>query len=84
MRIGLLGAFGPMLSALLSIFLIESSRSILHWTPFELCFGRKPFISHLRPFGCKCFVLKCGNLDKFESRSFHDILLVYTPRGGSY
>jgi hypothetical protein len=84
MSIGLLCAFGPMLSALLSIFLIESSRSILHWTPFELCFGRKSFISHLRPFGCKCFVLKCGNLDKFESRSFHGILLVYTPRGGSY
>jgi hypothetical protein len=42
-------------------------RSILHLTPFELCFSRKPFVSHLRPFGCKCFVLKCGNLDKFES-----------------
>jgi hypothetical protein len=59
-------------------------RSILHWTPFELCFGRKPSISHLRPFGCKCFVLKHGNLDKFESRSFDGILLGYTPYGRSY
>jgi hypothetical protein len=59
-------------------------RSILHLTPFELCFGRKPFISHLRPFGCKYFVLKCGYLDKFESRSFDDILLGYTPHGRSY
>jgi hypothetical protein len=53
-------------------------------TPFELRFGRKPSISHLRPFGCKCFVLKCGNLDKFVSRSFYDILLGYTPHGRSY
>jgi hypothetical protein len=58
--------------------------SILHLTPFELCFGRKPSVSHFRPFGCKCFVLKCGNLDKFESRSFDGILLGYTPHGRSY
>jgi hypothetical protein len=59
-------------------------RSILHLTPFELCFGRKPSISHFRPFVCKCFVLKHGNLDKFESRFFDDILLGYTPHGRSY
>jgi hypothetical protein len=57
---------------------------ILHLTPFELRFGRKPSVSHFRPFGCKCFVLKCGNFDKFESRSFDDILLGYTPHGRSY
>jgi hypothetical protein len=59
-------------------------RSILHLTPFDLHFGRKPSVSHLRLFGCKCFVLKCGNLDKFESRSFDGILLGYTPHGRSY
>jgi hypothetical protein len=58
-------------------------RSILHLTPFELHFGRKPSISHLTPFGCKCFVLKCGNLDKFESRSSDVILLGYTPHDRS-
>jgi hypothetical protein len=36
------------------------------------------------PFGCKCFVLKCGNLDKFESHSSDGILLGYTPHGRSY
>jgi hypothetical protein len=59
-------------------------RSILHLTPFELRFGHKPSVSHFRPFGCKCFVLKYGNLDKFESRSFDGILLGYTPHGRSY
>jgi hypothetical protein len=53
-------------------------------TLFELRFGRKPSISHFRSFGCKCFVLKCDNLDKFESRSFDGILLGYTPHGRSY
>jgi hypothetical protein len=58
--------------------------SILHLTPFELRFGRKASVSHFRAFGCKCFVLKCGNLDKFESHSFDDILLGYTPHGRPY
>jgi transposase InsO family protein len=59
-------------------------RSILHLTPFELRFGHKSSVSHFTPFGCKYFVLKCGNLDKFESRSFDGILLGYTPHGRSY
>jgi hypothetical protein len=59
-------------------------RSIMHLTPFELCFGCKPSVSHFGPFGCKCFILKCGNLDKFESRSFDGILLGYTPHGRFY
>jgi transposase InsO family protein len=59
-------------------------RSILHLTPFELRFGRKSSVSQFRPFGCKCFVLKRGNLDKFESHSFDGILLGYTPHGRSY
>jgi hypothetical protein len=59
-------------------------RSILHLTPFELRFGRKPSVSHFRPFGCKFFVLKRGNLDKFESHSFDNILLGYTPHDRSY
>jgi hypothetical protein len=58
--------------------------SILNLTPFELRFGCKPFVSHLKPFGCKCVVLKHGNLDKFESRSSDGILLGYTPHGRSY
>jgi hypothetical protein len=59
-------------------------RSILLLTPFELRFGRKRSVSHFRPFECKYFVLKRGNLDKFESRSFDDILLGYTSHGRSY
>jgi transposase InsO family protein len=59
-------------------------RSILILTGFELQFGRKPYVSHFRPFGCKYFILKHGNLDKFESCSFDGILLGYTPHVRSY
>jgi hypothetical protein len=58
--------------------------SILYLTAFELRFSRKRSISHLRPFCCKCFVLKRGIFDKFESHSFDGILLGYTPHGRSY
>jgi hypothetical protein len=54
-------------------------RSILYLTPFELRFGRKPSVCHLRLFGCKCFILKCGNLDKFESSSFDGIFAWIHP-----
>jgi hypothetical protein len=43
-----------------------------------------PSICHLRPFGYKCFILKCGNLDKFESGSSDGILLGYTSHDISY
>jgi hypothetical protein len=59
-------------------------RLILHWTLFELRFGLTLSVSLFMVFGCKCFVLKCGNLDKFESRSFDGILLGYTPHARSY
>ena len=59
-------------------------RSILNLTSYELRFGRKPKVSHLRVFGCRCFILKRGNLDKFESRSSDGIFLGYSPHGHSY
>jgi hypothetical protein len=57
--------------------------SILHLTPFEFRFGRKSCVSHFRPSDA-CFVLKHGNLNKFESLSSDGILLGYTPSGRSY
>src|SRR3954467_7432602 len=45
-------------------------RPILNKTPYELLKGRKLNISHLRVFGCKCFILNNGkeNLGKFEAK----------------
>ncbi len=35
----------------------------------ELRFGHQSKVSHLRVLGCKFFVLKSKNLDKFEAHS---------------
>jgi hypothetical protein len=56
----------------------------LNWTSFELRFGRKSSVSHLRPFGYKFFYLEACSLEKFESLSFDGILLGYTPHDRSY
>jgi hypothetical protein len=59
-------------------------RSKLGKTPYELRFEHRPSVSHLRVFGCKCFVLKSGNLDKFEARSTDGILLGYPAHSHGY
>jgi hypothetical protein len=59
-------------------------RSLLNLTSFELCFGRQPFVSNLRPFDYKCFILKHGNLNKFDSCSSDGIFLGYIRHGRSY
>jgi transposase InsO family protein len=42
-------------------------RAFMKKTSYELQFRRPHKVSHFRVFGCKCFILKQGNLDKFES-----------------
>jgi len=61
-------------------------RSILKKTPYELLKGRKPNISHLKVFGCKCFILNKGkdNLGKFDSKAYEGILLGYSLHGHVY
>nr|ABA98480.1 retrotransposon protein, putative, Ty1-copia subclass [Oryza sativa Japonica Group] len=59
-------------------------RSKLGKTSYELRFGHKPKVSHLRVFGCKCFVLKSGNLDKFEARSTDVLFLGYPAHTRGY
>ena len=61
-------------------------RSIINKTPYELFRGRKPNISHLRAFGCKCFVHNNGkkNLGKFDERSEEAIFLGYASDSKAY
>ena len=61
-------------------------RPILKKTPYELYNGRKPNISHLHVFGCKCFVLNNGkdNLGKFDAKSDEGIFLGYSLQSKTY
>jgi hypothetical protein len=46
--------------------------------------GRAPKVNHFRVFGCKCFILKKGKLDKFEARSSDGIFLGYAKHSRAY
>ena len=52
-------------------------RPILKKTLYEFYNGRKPKISHLRVFGCKCYILNNGkeNFGKFDEKGDSDIFL---------
>jgi len=61
-------------------------RPILKVTPYELFKGRKPNVTHLKIFGCKCFVLNNGkeNLGKFDSKADEVIFLRYSLTSKAY
>ena len=61
-------------------------RPILNKMPYELYFGRKPNISHLHIFGCKCYVHNNGkdNLDKFHPKSNEEWFLGYSSSSKAF
>jgi hypothetical protein len=59
-------------------------RAFLNKTCYELMHGRAPRVSLFRAFGCRCFILKKGRLDKFESRSSDGIFLGYASHSRAF
>jgi hypothetical protein len=59
-------------------------RAFLNKTCYELMHWRAPRVSHFRAFGCRCFILKKGRLDKFESRSSDGIFLGYASHSRAF
>ncbi|XP_070040320.1 uncharacterized protein [Nicotiana tomentosiformis] len=61
-------------------------RSLLNKTPYELLSGRKPKLTHLRTFGCKCFFLNNRKeaLGKFDAKSDEGIFLGYSSHSKAY
>jgi len=61
-------------------------RPIFKKTPYELFNGRKPNISHLKVFGCSCFVLNNGkeNLGKFDEKANNGIFIGYSSNSHAY
>jgi transposase InsO family protein len=52
-------------------------RAFLNKMCYDLMNGRTPRVTNFRAFGCQCFILKKGRLNKFESRSSDGIFLGY-------
>jgi hypothetical protein len=59
-------------------------RAFLNKTSYEPRFGKPPKVSHFWVFGCRCFVPKHGNVDKFESRSSDGVFLGYALHSHTY
>jgi len=61
-------------------------KPILKKTPHELFNGRKPNISHLKVFGCKCYVLNNDkeSLGKFDEKTDVGIFLGYSLSSHAY
>ncbi|KAK2422442.1 hypothetical protein QL285_032975 [Trifolium repens] len=61
-------------------------RPILDKTPYKILKGRKPNLSHLHSFGCKCFILNNGkeNLGKFDPKADEGIFLGYSLSSKAY
>jgi hypothetical protein len=59
-------------------------RAFLNKNSYELRFGWPPKVSHFRVFGCRTFMLKQGNLDKFESRYSNGVFLGYALHSHAY
>jgi len=61
-------------------------RPILKKTPYELFNERKPNISHLKVFGCSCFVLNNGKecLGKFDEKVDLGIFIGYSLTSHAY
>ena len=59
---------------------------MLSKTPYELYKGRKSNISHLRSFGCKCFILNNGKhpIGKMDAKSDEAIFMGYALNSKAY
>ena len=45
-------------------------------SPFEIIYGRKPYLGHIQPFGSKCCILdQTPNKEKMEPRSIDGVLV---------
>jgi hypothetical protein len=53
-------------------------------TPYELWYGRRPSLSHLREIGCRAFALIPTNNPKISHRSVPCILIGYAPQSKAY
>jgi hypothetical protein len=63
-------------------WLVEGCR--YYGADYELWYGRKPSLSHLREIGCRAFALIPTNNPKINHRSLPCILIGYAPNAKAY
>ncbi|KAJ0483933.1 putative RNA-directed DNA polymerase [Helianthus annuus] len=69
------------------LYLVEDmtpSSVLLGRSPYEIVFGYKPSLNHLRNFGCLCFSTILNNHDKFGTRAEKCVFLGYSNEKKGY
>lgn len=56
------------------------SRVLGGHSPYELLYGTRPLLTHLRDIGCFCFAKKLSKNDKLASRSKSSVYMGYLER----
>ena len=55
---------------------VITTHKVENKSPFEIIYGRKPYLGHIQPFGSKCCILdQTPNKEKMEPRSIDGILV---------
>lgn len=70
-----------------AVYLLNRSptKSLDGKTPFEVWYGRKPSVRHLRTFGCKVFAKRIQpGITKLADRSTPGVFLGYEPGTKGY
>nr|GEX49023.1 hypothetical protein [Tanacetum cinerariifolium] len=69
-----------------SVYILNISPTKAVWdqTPYEACYGNKPSVSHLRVFGCICYVLIAGERHKLAGKSQNHVFIGYCTQSKAY
>ena len=63
---------------------LTASKAAKGRTPYELWFGTRPSLSHLREIGCQAYVLVNGNNPKIAAKSVECVLVSYASNAKAY
>ena len=71
-------------AAAVHILNISPTKAVWDQTPYEAWNGNKPLVSHLRVFGCICYVLIKTARHKLDQKSQKHVFIGYCPNSKAY
>ncbi|GJR53335.1 retrovirus-related pol polyprotein from transposon TNT 1-94 [Tanacetum coccineum] len=63
---------------------LSPTKAVWNQTPYEAWSGNKPFVSHLRVFGCLCYALQTTQKHKLADKSKKFIFVGYCIQSKAY
>jgi hypothetical protein len=63
---------------------LTASKATNDWSPYELWFGIRPSLSHLRKIGCRAYIFTSGTNPKIAAKSEEYVLIGYASSAKAY